>query len=221
MPFSHNTVTLQLWSILFLFLLISLTLITSDYFFPQRGCRQGDPISPYLFLLCAEVLGILIRKNKDITGIIVGDVEFKLSQYADDTSLFSNGSPESMDGILRTLDYFACISGLRINFSKTKMVWIGSKKFSKEVFHHTRWKLDWESSNFDLLGIKFSTNLPEMIDLNYRPILIKVRNIINQWKQRKLTPIGRLVVIKTLIIPRLNHLILTLPNPSKDFFLPI
>ena len=96
--------------------------ITSDYFFPQRGCRQGCPISPYLFLLCAEVLGILIRNNKDITSIIVGDVEFKLSQYADDTSLFSNGSPESMDGISRTLDYFASISGLRINFSKTKLV---------------------------------------------------------------------------------------------------
>ena len=78
-------------------------------------------------------------------------MEFKLSQYADDTSLFSNGSPESMDGILRTLDYFACISGLRINFSKTKMVWIGSKKFSKEIFHHTRWKIDRESSKFDLL----------------------------------------------------------------------
>ena len=44
-------------------------------FFPQRGCRQGDPISPYLFLLCAEVLGILIRNNKDKTGIIVGDGE--------------------------------------------------------------------------------------------------------------------------------------------------
>ena len=69
-----------------------------------------------------------------------------------------------------------------------------------------------------MLGIKFSINLPETIDLNYRPILIKVRNIINQWKQRKLTPIGRLVVIKTLIIPKPNLLILTLPNPSKDFF---
>ena len=55
--------------------------ITSDYFFPQRGCRECDPISQYLFLLYVEVLGILIRNNKDKTGIIDGDVEFKLSQY--------------------------------------------------------------------------------------------------------------------------------------------
>ena len=129
---------------------------------------------------------------------------------------FSNGSPESMDGISRTLDYFASISGLGIIFSKTKLVWIGSKKFSKQIFHHTRWKIDRESSNFDLLWIKFSIHLQEMIDLNYRPIFIKERNIINQWKQRKLTPIGRLVLIKTLIIPRLNDLSLTLPNPSKE-----
>ena len=57
-----------------------------------------------------------------------------------------------------------------------------------------------------------------MIHLNYKPILTKVRNIINQQKQRKLTSIERLVVIKNFIIPRLNHLILTLPNPSKDLF---
>lgn len=71
--------------------------IASDYFYPQRGCRQCDPISPYLFLLCAEVLGILIRKIKDIKGIIIEGEEYKLSQYADDTTLFSDGSPESLD----------------------------------------------------------------------------------------------------------------------------
>ena len=59
-------------------------------------------------------------------------------------------------GLLTTLHVYKDQS-LRINFSKTKMVWIGSKKISKEVFHHTRWKLDWESLNFDLLGIKFSS----------------------------------------------------------------
>ena len=36
----------------------------SAFFHTGRGCRQGDPISPFLFILCAEILGIMIRKNK-------------------------------------------------------------------------------------------------------------------------------------------------------------
>lgn len=107
---------------------------SSKYFKPQRGCRQGDPISSYLFLLCAEILGILIRNNKDIKGITIAGEEYKISQYADDTSLVTNGSPESLNGILIELDMFASISGLRINFTKTIMVWIGSKKFQKMFF---------------------------------------------------------------------------------------
>ena len=141
--------------------------ISSDYIYPQWGCRQGDPISRYLFLFCAEILGISIRNNKDIRGIRLGDEEYKLSQYADDTSLISDGSPGSMDDISWELDFFQNISGPKINFQKTEMVWIGSKKFSSEVFHHTRWKLDWNNSYFDILGVKFSINLTEMIDLNY------------------------------------------------------
>ena len=98
--------------------------------------------------MCAEILGILIRKNEDIKGITIDGEEYKISQYADDTSLISDGSPESMDGILRELDYFANLSGLKINIQKTKMIWIGSKKFSKDVYHHSRWKLDWNSTTF-------------------------------------------------------------------------
>ena len=135
--------------------------IISQYFSPERGCRQGDPISPYLFVLCAEILGILIRKNKDIKGIIIDGEEYKISQYADDTSIILDGSPTSMDGIIRVLDYFTIIAGLKINILKHKMVWIGSKKFSKEVFHHTRWKLYWNNRKFDLLGIKLCTDLHE------------------------------------------------------------
>ena len=84
------------------------------------------------------------------------------------------------------------------------------KKIStKEVFHHSRWKLDWNNSKFDLLGITFSVNLKEMLELNYMKKLEDIRKIINKWSMRKLSPIGRLTIIKTLIIPKLNHLYLS------------
>ena len=56
----------------------------SNFFEIQRGVRQGCLLSPYLFILSAEVLTMAIRKNTNIKGISVNDVEIKLRQYADD-----------------------------------------------------------------------------------------------------------------------------------------
>lgn len=73
----------------------------------KKGCRQGDPIFPYFFFLCAEMLGILIRNKRDIKRIEIDREEYKISQYADNTSLISDGSASSLDGIQQTLNYFA------------------------------------------------------------------------------------------------------------------
>ena len=64
----------------------------SSYFTPERGVRQGCPLSPYIFILCAEVLANKIRDNNDIKGITVCGDEIKISQYADDTTMILDGS---------------------------------------------------------------------------------------------------------------------------------
>ena len=86
----------------------------SNFFNIGRGCRQGDPLSPYIFILCAEILAIKIRNNKNIKGIVIDDKEFKLSQYADDTSLLLDGSDKSLNASLSELARYAQYSGLLI-----------------------------------------------------------------------------------------------------------
>ena len=60
--------------------------LSSEYFNHTRGVRQGDPLSPYLFLLAVETLAIAIRENVEIKGIVIDKQETKLLQYADDTT---------------------------------------------------------------------------------------------------------------------------------------
>ena len=78
----------------------------SDFLRLKRVCRQGDPISPYIFILCAEILGQMLRNNQNLKGINIYNREFFLSQYADDTQVFLNGSEKSLrEALLITLSY--------------------------------------------------------------------------------------------------------------------
>ena len=104
----------------------------SDKISVERGCRQGDPILAYLFLLAAEILSMLVKRNKHIKGIMINEKEFKISQFADDTTLTLDGSQVSLQAALNTLEIYSSYSGLRMNKEKTKVIWLGRKKYSKE-----------------------------------------------------------------------------------------
>ena len=62
-----------------------------------------------------------------------------------------------MNEMLKELEDVAKISGLKINFEKTQLVWIGSKKFDTSSIK-TEWKLLWGKQTFKLLGINFNTD---------------------------------------------------------------
>ena len=187
----------------------------SEPFTVKRGCRQGDPLSPYIFLLCAEILSRLFKANKDIKGIKIEGTEYLLSQFADDTTVLLDGTENSLNEALNILSKFAIASGLKLNPTKTRAVWIGSKKFSGETFNH-RLKLDWNQTDFIILGIKFSCNLDTVVDINYSMKYIEIAKEMKRWSKRILTPLGRLTILKTLLISKFNHLIIALPNPSAN-----
>ena len=93
-----------------------------------RGCRQGDPLSPYVFVLCAEILSQVLREFGGIKGIEVHGVQFKSTQYVDDTTLMVSDL-ESVRNIIKVLRWFKTVSGLiRLIMKKTKSLKLGHQE---------------------------------------------------------------------------------------------
>ena len=91
----------------------------------ERSCRQGDPLSPYIFVV---VMGALLERSKQnrlVHGVKIGDIEFKLSAYADDTLCYLDGSVNSCRALFNDLGVFAKYSGLKPNIKKTHAFWAG------------------------------------------------------------------------------------------------
>ena len=187
----------------------------SSFFKLHRGCRQGDPISPYIFLICAEILGQMLRKNKSIKGIVIKGTENKISQYADDTQIFLDGSEKSLKCALNTLDKFYKMSGLKMNIDKTKAIWIGAMSHSNLKLCENI-KLDWEKGPFKILGVNFTVNVHDIWEHNYNDVLGNVEKVLNSWRNRKLTLFGKVTIIKSLALSKFVHLFLALPNPPGE-----
>ena len=81
--------------------------------------RQGDPLSPYLYVVVVGTLAIVIQQNIARKGISIGKEETKLLQYADDTTAVLLDR-DSAHALINLLDVFRKLSGLKIDTSETE-----------------------------------------------------------------------------------------------------
>ena len=91
----------------------------------RRGLWQGDPISPYLFIIVADVLRRLLQQASH-RGELSHPVDLTLPcpmlQYVDDTLIVTKGDAASMRTLKTILDLFSAATGLTINFHKSTFV---------------------------------------------------------------------------------------------------
>ena len=120
----------------------------------RRGLRQGDPLSPYLFIICLETLAITVRRSKNIQGILVGKEEIKLEMFADDVTAFLRNT-RSLEALLFTADLFSKCPGLEINPEKTECR-VSGNHISLKVATVSKKAYAWMKDSIKILGVNFT-----------------------------------------------------------------
>lgn len=144
---------------------------STGYFNIERGVRQGDPLSPYLFLLAIEILALAVRRDKTIQGIKFGEFEIRQILYADDISLFVRDA-QSVNRLQYIFDEFGKVSGLKVNKGKTNFLWMGKENERPEI--QLFGKLVYEVK---ILGVYFSRDVTVKESLNFKEILSKIKRL--------------------------------------------
>lgn len=106
-----------------------------------------------------------VSKDIGIKGISVANVECKLRQYANDTTMILDGSQASLQRFLALVDRFGQLSGIRVNFEKTEAFWIGSQKGSYHIRCPEK-KIQWAEGKVKALRVWFCTDQNEGLRLN-------------------------------------------------------
>jgi hypothetical protein len=174
---------------------ISNTGFVSEAFEIERSTRQGDPISPLIFILCLEILFVQIRSDPNIKGFTVFNNEIKLTAYADDASYFMKDI-SSANILLNLIEQFSKVSGLEVNRSKSECLLLD--------FEGTLSEYDDQFmgipivDNLKVLGHFHGKNKTICDFQNFYSKLEKIDKIMNIWKQRPLTLIGKNMLITSL-----------------------
>lgn len=176
----------------------------AGYFQSSRGLRQGCSLSPYLFVICMNVLSKLIDEAaaKKRIGYHPRCKNIGLTHlcFADDLVIFVDGTKRSVEGILEVFQKFAKISGLKISLEKSTLYVAGGSSQN-----HTEIKeFLFEKGQFPVryLGLPHLTKRMTVND--YLPLVEKIRSRINSWTGKFLSFAGRLQLIQYVIASLTN-----------------
>ncbi|XP_057744794.1 uncharacterized protein LOC130962625 [Arachis stenosperma] len=179
----------------------------TEEFIPKRGVRQGDPISPYLFVICMDKLSQLIEELVHLgewKPMAAGRRGPRISHliFADDVLLFTEASQEQMQRVKEVLEKFCKASGLKINEEKSSIV------FSKSTYINLRRRI------MDIAKFREQKELGKYLGAlitnnrggkkKFKDVMGRVQSKLKGWKSKCLSLAGRLTLAQASISPALN-----------------
>ncbi|MCH79282.1 cysteine-rich receptor-like protein kinase [Trifolium medium] len=174
----------------------------TDEFPLERGLRQGDPLSPFLFLLAAEGLNVVMKamvEQNMFSGYTVGTlnpISVSHLQFADDTLLLGTKSWANVRALRAALVLFELMSGLKVNFNKSMLVGVNIPvSWVNEAATALRCKVG--KVPFLYLGLPIGGD-PRRLSF-WEPVVSRVQSRLSGWKSRFLSFGGRLILLKSVL----------------------
>ena len=174
----------------------------SEFFSISRSIKQGCPVAPILYILQAEAIACAVRNDTNIEGLNLPIHEniqlcIKLNQYVDDTQFFLKNE-NSLPHLFKQLKLYESASGAKMNKEKTTGLFIGKSKKKIPTFN----EINWTKTHVKTLGVchgyEIENNAIWLDKIN------KIKNCLQVWKSRDLTYKGKILVLKTFVLSKIN-----------------
>ncbi|KAL0291804.1 UNVERIFIED_CONTAM: putative ribonuclease H protein [Sesamum radiatum] len=180
---------------------ISLNGSVHGFFAGARGLRQGDPMSPYLFVLVMELFHALLKFRIRTDGRFqhhwkCEDLNILNLGFADDVLLFCAGHVESVRSIKNILAEFEDMSGLKVNPNKSSIILSKAVRSERQEILEV---LGFQEGSLPIkyLGVPLTASRLTIADC--QPLLDKVSSRISGWSHLSLSFAGRVQVIKSVL----------------------
>ena len=189
-----------------------------EYVIPRRGIRQGDPLSPYLFVLCSEGFSNLIRKaaaNRKLSGMRISRHGPSITHlfFADDSLIFCKANMDQATKLMRVLQVYALGSGQLINLDKSSI--LVNKNVRPELMHDSCQT----AGNMQRVSQGMYLGLPMVVSRTKEQIFGFVKTNIQQrilkWKNRFLSIAGKEIMLKSVALAMPTYTMSCFKVPSR------
>ena len=174
----------------------------SEYITPTRGLRQGDPLSPYLFLLCSEGLSSMIRHEEELgnlTGVKVCREAPAVSHllFADDSLILMKADESNAASLQRALNSYCKASGQLVSENKSSIFFSPCTSVDTRVQVCTTLNILTEAITDKYLG------LPPIVGVDrtdcFQHLIDRVCSRLSGWKEKLLSFGGKEILLKAII----------------------